>query len=87
MGKTIVTLVLLGLMWLGYVAWPLYDLYVVVRAFETRDVETVKRHVYFDSVRRSLSDQIVAAYVQRSGVQISPLVQGIRSGAGGVLTN
>jgi hypothetical protein len=82
MGKTIVTLVLLGLMWLGYVAWPLYDLYVVVRAFETRDVETVKRHVYFDSVRRSLSDQIVAAYVQRSGVQISPLVQGM---AGSVL--
>jgi hypothetical protein len=61
MGKTIVTLSVLGLLWLGYVAWPLYDLYVLVKAFEMRDVETVLKYVYFDSVRRSLSDQIVAA--------------------------
>jgi len=81
MRKTIVTLVVLGLVWLGYVAWPLYNLNVLVRAFEKRDVETVVRHVYFDSVRRSLADQIVAAYVRRSGVQISPLVQGIAGSA------
>src|SRR5262245_6792570 len=76
MGKAIVTLLVLGLAWLGYVAWPLYDLYVLVRAFEARDVEPVKRYDYFDSVRRSLADQIVAAYVRRSGVQVNPLVQG-----------
>jgi hypothetical protein len=52
-----------------------------VRAFETRDVETVTKHVYFDSIRRSLSDQIVAAYLRRSGVQMSPLVQGIAGSA------
>jgi hypothetical protein len=80
-GKTIMTLVVLSLLWLGYVAWPLYDLYVLVRAFETRDVETVTKHVYFDSIRRSLSDQIVAAYLRRSGVQMSPLVQGIAGSA------
>jgi hypothetical protein len=50
MGKMIVTLIVLGLLWLGYVAWPLYDLYVPVRAFEMRDVETVTKHVYFDSL-------------------------------------
>jgi DUF2939 family protein len=77
MRKMIATLLVLGLVWVGYVAWPLYDLYVLVRAFEARDVETVKRHVYFDSVRRSLADQIVAAYVRRTGIQVSPLVQGI----------
>jgi hypothetical protein len=81
MRKTIATIVVLALVWLGYVAWPLYDLHVLVRAFETRDVETVKRYVYFDSVRRSLSEQIVAAYVRRSGVQISPLVQGMAGSA------
>ena len=62
MGKTTATLLVLGLAWIGYVAWPLYDLYVLVQAFEARDVETLKTHVYFDSVRRSLADQIVAAY-------------------------
>src|SRR5262245_2107628 len=81
MRKTIATLLVLGLVWVGYVAWPLYDLYVVVRAFEARDVETVKGHVYFDLVRRSLAEQIVAAYVRRTGVRVSPLVQGIAGSA------
>jgi hypothetical protein len=77
MAKTIVTLAALGLMWLGYVAWPLYDLYVLVNALETRDITTVVRHVYFDSVRRALAEQIVTAYVQRTGVQLSPRFQGM----------
>jgi hypothetical protein len=81
MGKTLAILAVLGLAWIGYVAWPIYDLYVLVRAFETRDVETVTRYVYFDSVRRSLADQIVAAYVRRAGIQVSPLVQGMAGAA------
>jgi hypothetical protein len=81
MVKAIVTVAVLGLMWLGYVAWPLYDLYVLVNALEKRDVETVVRHVYFDSVRRSLADQILTAYVQRTGVQLSPRLQGVAATA------
>jgi hypothetical protein len=81
MRKTILTLVVLGLAWLGYVAWPLYDLHVLVRAFETRDVATVTRYVYFDSVRRSLAEQVAAAYVRRSGMHVSPLVQGMAGAA------
>ena len=81
MRKMIVTLAVLGLAWLAYVAWPLYDLYVLVRAFETRDVATVTRHVYFQSVRRSLAEQVVAAYVRRTGVQVSPLVRGMAGAA------
>ncbi len=81
MGKAIVTVAALGLMWLGYIAWPLYDLYVLVNALEKRDVETVVRHVYFDSVRRSLADQILTAYVQRTGVQLSPRLQGVTATA------
>jgi hypothetical protein len=81
MGKTLAILAVLALAWLGYVAWPLYDLYVLVRAFEARDAETVTRYVYFDSIRRSLADQIVAAYVRRAGIQVSPLVQGMAGAA------
>src|SRR5512139_946750 len=72
MRKTTATILGLGIVWIGYTAWPLYDLFVLVRAIEVRDVETVKRHVYFDAVRRSLSSQLIAAYMRRSGNKVSP---------------
>ena len=81
MGKTIATSVVVGLMWLSYVAWPLYDLNVLVKAFEMRDVEILRRHIYFESARRSLADQIVATYMRRSGVQLGPLAQGVAASA------
>jgi Protein of unknown function (DUF2939) len=81
MRKTIATLVVLSLILIGYTAWPLYDLFVLVRAIETRDVGTVTRHVYFDQVRISLTDQVVAAYVRRTGIQISPLARSMAAAA------
>ena len=81
MVKAIVAVAVLGVMWLGYIAWPLYDLYALVNAFEKRDVHTVVRHVYFDSVRRSLADQILTAYIQRTGFQLSPRLQGVAATA------
>jgi Protein of unknown function (DUF2939) len=63
--KAIFTVVMLALAWLGYTAWPLYDIFVLVRAFETRNLETLRQNVYFDSVRRSFSDQIIVPYIQR----------------------
>jgi hypothetical protein len=59
MRKTIATVVVLSVILIGYTGWPLYDLFVLVRAIETRDVDTVVRHVYFDQVRISLTNQIV----------------------------
>src|SRR6266508_7049908 len=84
MRKTIATLVVLSLILIGYTAWPLYDLFVLVRAIETRDVGTVTRHVYFDQVRISLTNQVVAAYVRRTGIQISPLARSIAAAALGI---
>src|SRR6266403_30929 len=75
MRKTIATFVVLSAILIGYTAWPLYDLFVLVRAIETRGVDTVVRHVYFDQVRISLTNQIVAAYVRPTGVQDSPLAR------------
>lgn len=69
------TIFILAVVWIGYTAWPIYDLLVLVRAIETRDVETVTRHVYFDAVRASLTNQVVAAYVRRTGIHVSPLAQ------------
>jgi Protein of unknown function (DUF2939) len=81
MRKTIATVVVLSLILIGYAAWPLYDLLVLVRAIETRDVGTVTQHVYFDQVRISLTDQVVAAYVRRTGIQISPLARSMAAAA------
>ena len=81
MRKTAATILILGAAWIGYTAWPVYDLLVLVRAIETRDVDTLTRHVYFDAVRASLTNQIVAAYVQHTGIQISPLAQRIAASA------
>jgi hypothetical protein len=57
---------------------------VLVRAIETRDVDTVTRHVYFGAVRKSLTNQIIAAYVRRTGIQISPLAQSMAASALGI---
>jgi hypothetical protein len=53
-------------------------------AIETRDVGTVTRHVYFDAVRVSLSNQVIAAYARRAGIQISPLAQSMAAAALGI---
>jgi len=84
MRKTIATVLILGLVWIGYTAWPIYDLLMLVRAIETRDVETVTRHVYFEAVRVSLTNQVVAAYVRRTRINLSPLAEGMAARALGI---
>jgi Protein of unknown function (DUF2939) len=84
MRKTIVSIAILVLVWIGYLAWPLYDLLTLVHAFEKRDVSTVTRRVYFDAVRASLTDQIVAAYVRRTGIQVGPITRTMAISALGI---
>jgi hypothetical protein len=67
--KTIAALIVIGLVWLGYIAWPLYDLTALVRAIDARDVSTVVRYVNFDRVRASLTEQIASAYMRMSGAK------------------
>jgi len=66
--KTIVILVVIALVWIGYMVWPLYALTAFVRAIDARDVSTVVRYVNFDRVRASLTEQIASAYIRRSGI-------------------
>ena len=79
MRRTALTIAILALVWIGYITWPMYDLLVLIRAVETRDIGTVTRRVYFDAVRISLTNQIVAAYTRRTGVQISPFARSFAS--------
>ena len=81
MRRTLLTIAILGLVWIGYMAWPVYDLFGLIRAIETRDVNAVTRHVYFDAVRVSLTNQVVDAYLRRTGIQIGPLRRNIAADA------
>jgi hypothetical protein len=72
MRKTLATLLALGIVLVGYTAWPLYDLFVLLRAIEARDIGTVTQHVYFDRIRASLTNQIITAYLRRTGTEIGP---------------
>jgi hypothetical protein len=80
MRKPAATILILVVVWLGYTAWPLYDLSVLVHAIETRDIDTVTRHVYFDA-GKSVTSQIIAAYPRRTGAHISPLAQSMAAAA------
>ena len=73
--KTIITLLIIAVVWIGYIVWPLYEMAVMVRAIDERDLPTVVRHVNFDRVRVSLTEQVVAAYMRRSGVKPNLLAQ------------
>ena len=81
MRRTILIIASLGLAWIGYIAWPVYDLLVLIRAVETRDIDTVTRRINFDRVRISLADQIIRAYMRRAGIQPSPLARTMAIGA------
>jgi Protein of unknown function (DUF2939) len=75
MRKTVIALVVIALVWIGYTAWPLYELAVLVRAIEAREFSTVVRHVSFDRVRVSLAEQLITAYIRRSGIKPNPFAQ------------
>ena len=75
MPKTIITLLVVVLVWIGYIVWPLYELALMVRAIDERDLPTVTRHVNFDRVRVSLTEQVVAAYMRRSGIKPNLLAE------------
>lgn len=75
MPKTVIALVVIGLVWIGYMAWPLYELTALVRAIDARDVSTVARFVNFDRVRASLTEQIASAYMRMSGAKPGLVVE------------
>ena len=46
----------------GYTVWPIYDLYRIASAVETRNLAALQELVDFPSLRASLIKQITAAY-------------------------
>jgi hypothetical protein len=81
MRKTIVVLVVLFLVWLAWSAWPFAALYDIARAAQAGDAARIEQRVDFPALRRSLSDQIVAAYARVTGARVERGLIGAVAGA------
>jgi hypothetical protein len=67
MRKSVAVFSAIGIIWVGYTAWPLYDVSVLVHAIETRDVDMLPGMYISTPVRKSITSQIVTAYTRRTG--------------------
>jgi len=76
MRKTILTIAVLVLAWIAYLAWPANDLAKFVGAIERGDAAAAARFINMARVRISLIEQVTEAYLQRTGARSGPLVHG-----------
>jgi hypothetical protein len=70
MKKTVATLVILFALFAAWSAWPFFALYDIARVAQAGDAAALEQRVDFPSLRRSLSNQIGAAYARVSGVRV-----------------
>ena len=80
MRKTVATIVILAALFLAWSAWPLLALYDIARAVQAGDAARIEQRVDFPSLRRSLSDQIIAAYLRVTGMKLERGVVGAFGG-------
>ena len=59
-------LVLLALL-VGYWAWPFFDLRALAAALQAGDVTAINEEVDYTRLRRSLTEQIISAYLRVTG--------------------
>ncbi len=83
MRKTLLTVGLIGAVWLALAAWPIQTVVKLAHAVETGDIATVVAHVDFASVRASLTEQVGDTYLQLTGIKVSPLARGLATAAAG----
>jgi hypothetical protein len=78
---TIIFVVLLA----AYAIWPVAGFYRIASAIESRDGATLSKLVDFPLLRKSLTKQILATYLELSGKEkkLGPLGKSIAMGIGG----
>jgi Protein of unknown function (DUF2939) len=54
-------------LWLAYAVWPLFTVYRLASAVQSRDVAAISELVDFPALRRSLTVQIVRTYLRLTG--------------------
>jgi|SRR5947209_4074134 len=81
MRKTLIPIVVLLVLGLGWCAWPFVGLYDLARAAQSGDVARIEQRVDFAALGHSLSGQIVQTYARLAGfpVQRGSLIAGLAS--------
>jgi hypothetical protein len=70
MRKTIIAILILVLLGLGWCAWPFAGIYDLARAAQSGDIVRIEQRVDFASLGRSLGGQIVQTYARLAGVPV-----------------
>ena len=81
MRKTLIAFLILALALLGWFAWPLFGVYDLARALQSRDIGRIEQRVDFTALGRSLSGQIMQTYARIAGVPVErgSLIAGLAS--------
>jgi hypothetical protein len=79
MRKTLIPIVILLVLGVGWCAWPFVGLYDLARAAQSGDVARIEQRVDFAALGHSLSGQIVQTYARLAGlpVQRGSLIAGL----------
>jgi hypothetical protein len=72
MRKTIVVLLVLLLVFAAGALWPFTALYDIATKAEAGDTAGVSERIDFAALRRSLTGQIINAYIRLSGIKVAP---------------
>lgn len=77
MRKTIVTILVLILLCLGWSAWPFVGLYQLARIARSGDVVAMEQRIDFPAMGQSLSRQVVQTYARLAGVPADRAILGL----------
>src|SRR6266481_6516384 len=79
--------VVLILLLVAYFAWPLVGFYRLASAVEARNAGALAERVEFPSLRRSLSQQVIAEYLKLTGKdkELGRFRTGVATGVGAAL--
>lgn len=65
--------VVLVLLLAAYMVWPLTGFYRIASAIEAKDATALAERVEFRSLRRSLTQQVIAEYLKLTGKSLGSL--------------
>ena len=89
MKRALSILLVLAVALVGYAAWPVYGLNNIRTVIEARNADALDKLVDYPELRRSLTEQIVQAYLKSSGKaqQLGALGTQVAAGVGATMAD
>ena len=71
----------------AYAVWPVVGFYKIASAVESRDTAALTQRVDFRSLRKSLTKQLIATYLELTGKKLGLIERSIAVGVGGSIAD